>query len=152
MIQIGKAGMDDLETIVEFQILMAKETEGLALKKPVVTEGVRKVMNDKSIGYYYVAKSGHRTVACLLTLFEWSDWRNAQVVWIHSVFVHPEYRSKGIFRSLYNHVQDEVKGSTHLAGLRLYVDKRNKTAREVYLKMGMNSDHYELFEWLKPKQ
>lgn len=150
MIQIGKAGMDDLQTIVDFQVLMAAETEGIVLEKKVVTEGVRKVMCDESVGQYYIAKSEQKTVACLLTLYEWSDWRNAQVVWIHSVYVAPEFRAKGVFRELYRHLQDEVMSNEQMAGLRLYVDKRNRTAREVYLKMGMSSEHYELFEWLKP--
>jgi RimJ/RimL family protein N-acetyltransferase len=29
------------------------------------------------------------------------------------------------------------------------VDKRNKSAQEVYEKLGMSKEHYELFEWLK---
>ncbi len=151
MIQIGKAGMDDIESIVGFQLLMAAETEGLSLEKSVVTKGVRKVMCDESVGQYYIAKSEQKAVACLLTLYEWSDWRNAQVVWIHSVYVTPEFRAKGVFRKLYRHLQDEVMSHEQMAGLRLYVDKRNSTARDVYLKMGMSNEHYELFEWLKPK-
>lgn len=151
MIQIGKAGMDDIESIVGFQLLMAAETEGLSLEKSIVTKGVRKVMCDESVGQYYIAKSEQKAVACLLTLYEWSDWRNAQVVWIHSVYVTLEFRAQGVFSKLYRHLQDEVLSNEQMAGLRLYVDKRNSTAREVYLKMGMSNAHYELFEWLKPK-
>jgi len=35
------------------------------------------------------------------------------------------------------------------AGLRLYTDKSNRQAREIYEKLGMNKEHYHLYEWLK---
>ena len=34
-------------------------------------------------------------------------------------------------------------------GLRLYVDKTNLTAKQVYRALEMTDEHYQLFEWLK---
>ena len=34
-------------------------------------------------------------------------------------------------------------------GLRLYVDKRNDKAKKVYEALGMNGEHYALYEWMK---
>ncbi len=31
----------------------------------------------------------------------------------------------------------------------LYVDRRNVAAHKVYESLGMNGDHYQVFEWLK---
>ena len=36
-----------------------------------------------------------------------------------------------------------------VAGLRLYVEADNINAQKTYEAMGMNSDHYRMFEWLK---
>ena len=68
----------------------------------------------------------------LMTVLEWSDWRNATVLWVHSVFVRPEARRRGVFRALYEHLRLVVEHSPELAGLRLYVDRRNETAKRVY--------------------
>ena len=33
-------------------------------------------------------------------------------------------------------------------GVRLYVDKTNTNAQRVYSKLGMNGEHYQLFEYM----
>jgi hypothetical protein len=43
-----------------------------------------------------------------------------------------------------------VEADASLGGLRLYVDKRNISAQIVYESLGMNGEHYQLYEWLKP--
>jgi predicted GNAT family acetyltransferase len=80
---------------------------------------------------------------------EWSDWRNGTVWWIQSVFVEPELRGQGVYRLLYENVRRLVNESDAIRGVRLYVDIRNKAAQEVYARLGMNGDHYKLFEWMK---
>ncbi|CAK0784478.1 hypothetical protein CVIRNUC_007682 [Coccomyxa viridis] len=76
--------------------------------------------------------------------YEWSDWRNGQLWWIQSVYVHPEYRRRGHYRALYQHVQQQAR-QEEAAGIRLYVDTHNKNAQETYKAMGMSS-HYLVFE------
>ena len=88
-------------------------------------------------------------MGCLLTIPEWSDWRNGTVLWIHSVYVAPEFRKRGVFQTLYSHLKDNVAHSTDLRGLRLYVDKTNSVAQKVYSELGMNNQHYHLYEWMK---
>lgn len=82
---------------------------------------------------------------CLLVLSEWSDWRCREVLWLHSVYVPPEFRRAAIFRSLYDHVEMLAKRRV-AAGLRLYVDRRNVRAQQVYQALGMTNEHYELYE------
>jgi len=149
MIQICQAEPSDRDGIVEFQIRLAKESEGLDLDWAKVTQGVRAVFDKPSLGAYWVARSSDQIVACLLTIPEWSDWRNGTVVWIHSVYVLPEYRGRGVFRRMFDTLQHQVLESTDLIGLRLYVDRRNTAAQQVYKQLGMDSQHYDLFEWLK---
>ena len=80
---------------------------------------------------------------------EWSDWRNGTVLWIHSLYVIPEARGQGVFKKLYSNLEKQVEQSSELTGIRLYVDKQNRSAQKVYEKLGMNKHHYELYEWLK---
>lgn len=135
--------------IVDSQIQMAKETEDYDLSRESVTDGVLAVIQDSLKGHYYVTLDGDRPVACLLTVPEWSDWRNKTVLWIHSVYVVKDYRKKGIYKNMYTHLQGMVSETEDYAGLRLYVDKRNLNAIDVYHKLGMESHHYALCEWLK---
>jgi ribosomal protein S18 acetylase RimI-like enzyme len=77
--------------------------------------------------------------------YEWSDWRNRMVWWIQSVHVEPAARGRGVFRALYAHVRHEAEAAG-AGGLRLYVDLTNTRAQLVYGAIGMNGDHYRVFE------
>jgi ribosomal protein S18 acetylase RimI-like enzyme len=133
--------------IVDFQIRMAKETEDLILNVSIVNKGVEAVLQDSDKGIYYVAEIDGEVVASLLTTYEWSDWRNGMVLWIQSVYVLPEFRGKGIYKEMYLFLQKKIKNEPGLLGLRLYVEKENKNAQKVYKKLGMDGEHYQMFEW-----
>jgi GNAT superfamily N-acetyltransferase len=78
-----------------------------------------------------------------------SYWRNCQVLWIQSVFVKKEFRGMGVFKMLYENIKSKVLDKKNgYCGLRLYVDKTNKSAQSVYKKLGMENHHYETFEWM----
>jgi GNAT superfamily N-acetyltransferase len=143
------ARRDDHQAIVEFQIAMARETESVELDRETCTRGIAAVFDDASLGRYFVAEHDGRVVGSLLITYEWSDWRNGNVWWIQSVYVVPELRGRGVYRSLYLHVQGIVEGDPSLRGIRLYVDRRNTPAQQVYTKLGMNGEHYLVFEWMK---
>ncbi len=149
MIQIRLANEEDYETIAGFQIKMALETEDISLDKETVTTGVHSVMRDPTKGKYFVAvDTDNKIISSLLVTFEWSDWRNKWVLWIQSVYVLSEYRKQGIFRKMYQKVKEWAEQDTEITGVRLYVDKSNQRAIEVYKRMGMNGEHYQLFEWM----
>lgn len=139
----------DVQTIADFQVEMAMETENLKLDPSTVEKGVTSVLDDPSKGKYWLAEMNGDVVGCLLTVPEWSDWRNGTVLWIHSVYVIPGQRKSGVYRKLYTHLKKMVEESKDLRGLRLYVDKTNERAQKVYEVLGMNGEHYHLYEWLK---
>jgi GNAT superfamily N-acetyltransferase len=148
-IKIRPGLLFDVATIAEFQTQMAWETEALKLEETTVLKGVQAVFDDPSKGKYWVAEVNSQVVGCLLTVPEWSDWRNGTVLWIHSVYVLAPFRKLGIYRKLYQHLKNLVEQSLDLRGLRLYVDKSNKDAQLVYETLGMSGEHYHLYEWLK---
>jgi len=146
---IRQANEKDSAAIVEFQLAMAWETEQLQLDEPTVVKGVAAVFADSSKGIYYVAETNGEVVGSLLTTFEWSDWRNGTVLWIQSVYVRPEFRKRSIFSRLYKHIQEKVALNSDLRGIRLYADKTNTSAHGVYEHLGMTSEHYQMYEWMK---
>lgn len=149
MIKIREAILSDLDQIAEFQVLMAKETENFQLDLETVNWGVHKIFYDKHAGKYFVAEKDKEVIAVLLTLYEWSDWRNGQVIWVHSVYVKPEYRKQGVFKKMYAHLKEKVLKKEKFKGIRLYVDKTNISAQKVYESVGMCGEHYLLYEWMK---
>ena len=143
------AERDDAAPIIEFQIAMARETEGLELDREVLTRGVEALFHEPYLGRYFVAEVDGRVVGSLMITYEWSDWRNGMIWWIQSVYVIPDFRRKGIYAGLYEHIKTLVDGEANVRGIRLYVDRRNTAAQEVYRRLGMNGEHYQLFEWMK---
>ncbi|MCU0362513.1 MAG: GNAT family N-acetyltransferase [Bacteroidales bacterium] len=148
MMRIRKAAADDSNDIIDFQKKMAWETEEYLLDDTKVTPGVMAVFENPGHGQYWVAEDEGKVVASLLITYEWSDWRNANVWWFQSVYVLPEYRRSGIFRSMYLKIKEEGERQG-IAGLRLYVETNNERARKTYEALGMQSEHYTMYEWLK---
>jgi ribosomal protein S18 acetylase RimI-like enzyme len=149
MIEYREARPSDVPVIVDFQIAMARETEELELDGDVCMRGVQAVFDVPSRGRYFLAESGDTVIASLMITYEWSDWRNGNVWWIQSVYVCPEFRQQRVYAGLYEHVQRMVNADDSLRGIRLYVDRRNTRAQSVYKKLGMNGEHYQVFEWMK---
>jgi ribosomal protein S18 acetylase RimI-like enzyme len=63
------------------------------------------------------------------------------------VYVEPEFRGRGVYAGLYAYVKESADASVR--GIRLYVDRRNTRAQEVYRRLGMDGEHYLVFEWMK---
>jgi GNAT superfamily N-acetyltransferase len=148
-LRIRSADSADAAAIVDFQLRMARETEDLDLDRVTLSGGVAAVFADPAKGAYWIAERGGVSIGCLLTTYEWSDWRDGVILWIQSVYVVPEERGQGVYRALYARVRRQVEESDALKGIRLYVEKRNAAAQQVYARLGMTREHYDLFEWLK---
>lgn len=148
MTTIRPAIKEDSKHIISFQQKMAMETENIQLDALVLTEGVRRLFDDATKGKYYVAEENGDVIGCLMTTYEWSDWRCGSVLWIQSVYIMPSHRNKGVYKKMYEHIQDMVRSGSDYRGIRLYVDKTNSPAKRVYEKLGMNGEHYQVYEWM----
>jgi len=149
MFRIRLAIETDSQAIIEFQMKMALESEGMQLDKNQLTHGVLGVFRDPEKGKYFVSEQDGKVIASMLLTPEWSDWRNQWVFWMQSVYVLPGFRKKGVFRMMYEHARQLVESDDTVSGLRLYVDTDNKNALAVYRALGMDGDHYKVFEWMK---
>ncbi|MFH1740387.1 MAG: GNAT family N-acetyltransferase [bacterium] len=146
MFFIRNAEPSDLATIVRFNAAMAMETEGIELDDSRLVPGVQAILSDPGKGRYFMVETDGGVVAQTLITREWSDWRNGFWWWIQSVYVLPEWRRKGIFRALYEHIEAEAQKSGDAVGLRLYVDNDNIAAQKTYTMLGMEESRYIFFE------
>ena len=145
-IQVRKAVADEWEVIARFNTAMAMETEKKELPFPIISAGVQAVFKNPSYGFYAVAEMDKNIVGCLMVTPEWSDWRNGVFWWIQGVYVKPEFRNQGVYRSLYEFVKTTAKGSPEVCGFRLYVEKENHRAQKTYESLGMEETDYRLYE------
>lgn len=149
-IQIRRGEPRDTAVLAGFNIAMAEETENLKLLPEVITAGVEAILTDAGRGFYLVAENEGQIAGALMVTSEWSDWRNGFFWWIQSVYVRPEFRRHGIYRSLHEHLRELARTEPNICGLRLYVERENERAQATYSRLGMHETHYLLYEELKP--
>jgi ribosomal protein S18 acetylase RimI-like enzyme len=149
MIHVRQAGPQDEEVIVDFNCRLASESENKQLDRPTVQIGVRNLLANSHHGRYFVASLGGRIVGQMMHTFEWSDWRNGEIWWLQSVYVHPDFRRQGVFRRLIEHIQSEAATSPQVVGLRLYVEEHNTVAQATYERLGLRAAGYVVMQALK---
>jgi GNAT superfamily N-acetyltransferase len=145
-LNIRRATPADADTIAAFNSAIAEETEGRPLPPEVIGRGVRRLLSDPNLGVYYVAERDGRPVGQLLITHEFSDWRDGVFWWIQSVYVSPAARRTGVYRALHEHVASEARAAGDVCGLRLYTDRANAVAQEVYRRLGMSPARYVMYE------
>lgn len=144
-ILIRPASLADVAMIAQFQINMARETESKELDSLTVHAGVKAVFENPSRGFYLVAEYDQAVAGSLLITYEWSDWRNGNIWYIQSVYVSADYRGRGIFKQLYQHVLQQAK-KAGTAKIRLYVEKENTRAQQAYQASKMQPLPYFMYE------
>ena len=144
-VEVRPARADDIGALVAGNMALAEETERVHLDRDTLRLGILALLESRAPGSYWVAELDGRVVGQLLITFEWSDWRNRMVWWIQSVYVAPDARGCGVLRALYTMARREALAAG-AGGVRLYVDTSNTRAQAVYAALGMNGDHYRVFE------
>ena len=145
-LQVREAAPSDAETVIEFVIAMARDSEELELDPAVVGPAVVTALDDPERALYWLAAEGDRAVGQLMITTEWSDWSNAWYWWIQSVYVMPEFRRRGVFRELYRHVTRVARERADVCALRLCVEHDNTHAQRAYEGMGMSRLPYVVYE------
>ena len=146
---IRKGKSSDWQQITSFQKQMALETENKKLDQELVSQGVISVFKKTKgfhKGFYLVAESESSLIGSLLVTREWSDWRNGWFWWIQSVYVVPDWRRKGVYRELHKTLCELAAQEKNICGIRLYVERTNEKAQNVYQSLGMTESNYLLYE------
>jgi GNAT superfamily N-acetyltransferase len=145
-VRVREAEPSDRDVLVDFARAMAHETEGKQLDLETLRPGVTAFLADPARGRAFVVETGGDVVATLYLTFEWSDWRNGFFWWIQSVYVRPAERRRGHYRRLHDHVRSLAMQAGDVCGLRLYVERENRSAQATYRGLGMHQTDYLLFE------
>jgi ribosomal protein S18 acetylase RimI-like enzyme len=145
-ITIREACDSDLFILVEYNLALARETENLSLDTKVLRLGIQTALNLENCHYFVAEIDGGNVVGQTMITSEWSDWRNSQMWWIQSVYVHPDYRKQGVFRRIFTHIETISTKSHLVKSLRLYVMKNNLVGIDTYVNLGMNNSGYLVYE------
>ncbi|NJK37873.1 MAG: GNAT family N-acetyltransferase [Oscillatoriales cyanobacterium RM1_1_9] len=148
---VRPANLQDVAKLVEFNCAIAQETENKILVPEQVTSGIKTLIENPHFGFYLVAEKNQTVIGCLMITSEWSDWRNGLFWWIQSVYVKPNFRRQGVFKSLYQYVQSLAQENPQICGLRLYVEQENQVAQKTYHSLGMEKTPYQILESIKPE-
>lgn len=149
---VRPATLDDLDALTTFSAAMALETEQRTLDRARLRLGTQAVLEQPERGRFYVADlrpeppADRVPVGQLLITYEWSDWRNAQFWWIQSVYVHPDWRRKGVYRAMHDAILNLARSQTEVCGVRLYVEGDNHIAKRVYERVGLLPSSYQVYE------
>ena len=141
-----RASADDADVIIEFNRLLAAESEQTDLDPNIVRRGVERGSLHFPEVRYFVAETHGRIVGQMMMTREWSDWRDGWLLWLQSVYVDPDFRRQGVFRRLLNHSLAECAKTMKVAGVRLYVEKDNVAATSTYLRSGFKDSGYRVME------
>ena len=147
-ITIRPAQPDDWPTIAEFNRRLAEETEGTTLRRELIEPGVRRLLDDPHKGRYFLACDGDRIIGQVMHTREWSDWRNGDIWWLQSVYIHADYRRQGIFRRLFETLLAEAEADPDVVGIRLYVENENTEAHATYERMNFQRGGYFVMQRL----
>ena len=146
---IRKALNKDIDVIARYNYNLAYETENKILNMNILTKGVEAIIKDENKGIYHVCEINGEVVGQIMYTFEWSDWRNGTFLWIQSVYVDKNYRGKGVFKTLYNHIKNICDKDKNICGIRLYVERENYVAQKTYKSLGMEECNYYMYEYEK---
>ena len=141
---IRRATLDDVETIVKYNLALAWESEAKMLDETVVRGGVIAALEDPNKGFYVMAERAGEIVGMTAITYEWSDWRNGWYWWIQSVYVREDARRQGVFTAIYQHLEAEATSDPAVIGIRLYVEKENTRAQATYGALGLSVENYTM--------
>ena len=152
MILVRDALLSDLDTLVDFNLRLAQETEAKALHRDTISQGVRTALDHPDRLRYWVAVSAEtrQVIGQAAVTREWSDWRNGWIWWFQSVYVPPESRAQSVFRTLHSHIRAAALAEPDVVGLRLYVEQANLRAQKTYQSLGLSHAGYQVHEEIWP--
>ena len=141
--RIAHAG--DRDQIADFNQRLAAQTEDRQLDTATIRAGVAALLADPAKGFYVLAERDGVVVGQTMVTYEWSDWRNAAVWWIQSVYVLDAHRRTGVYSALHAEIARRARDAG-ACELRLYVERDNARARATYEHLGMTHSHYDMYE------
>lgn len=140
---VRAASEADVPALVDMVLAEAREAEGAALDREVVTAAVTAAFRDPALARYWVLDGPDAPAGAIAAVREWSDWRNAAYWWIQFVYLAPEARGRGLLSRLVDRVKAEARADS-APELRLYVHRDNARAIHAYHRIGFAPRPYQI--------
>jgi len=135
--------------MIEMIAEMAYETEEKKLNKDNVEKAIKNLLKYPEFGHYFFIIDNLLDKFCGMNLvtFEHNINEDTKILWIQSVFVHKDYRMRGLFRRLLYKNEDFVlENKDFKKTVKLYMDKNNEKAEKVYFRVGFKLCKEILYE------
>ena len=132
----------DIEKIAELLIPFCEEYHQKVVTQETAIKGIRHLFENPHLGRYYICEEEGRVIGYLMVFFEWSDWRAGNMYYIEAVYTIPDFRNRGVSKSLYKNMYDDA--ITENSVLRTIVPITFST--EALKKIGLQESHYNLLE------
>ena len=136
--KIEFAQKSQVNTLAEFQLNLAMETENMQLDRQIVRDAINFFLDEDSkegsneLGIYLVKLREETVIGTLLLTFEsQTHW------WIQSVYAISEERRKGHFTSIFQEAAS-IGRQRKAKSIKLYVETENERAQNTYKKLGMS--------------
>jgi GNAT superfamily N-acetyltransferase len=142
--KIRLANINDSDEIAQNNVDLAYEIEQLELNFDDAFIGSRSVF-ENSNGFYVVADENNKIIGQMYITSEWSDWRNKNIWWIHRIYILREFRNRGIFKEMLKYLKAKAV-LEDIFSIRLYVNELNKSAIEIYNKIGLYKTPFIIYQ------
>ena len=138
----------NMEFFIKMIIDMAQETENKKLDKDLISKSIQELILTPDFGFYQISRLDLSICGMNMVTYEYNIELGKKIIWLQSVFVVKEARSKGVFRGLLRKLEDLALSdkNTYHNSLKLYMDKDNKVAQQIYLKSGFKITEDILYE------
>lgn len=142
--RIVRATLEYAEAIARNNCDLRLETEQVSMDAGQVEKGVRALIAHPHWGFYLLAVEDGQVVGQVMVTFEWSDWRNRSIWWLHRIYVKKGWRRQGVFRQLFQRLKTEAEDNNVYA-LRLYLHEENRQVEAIYARLGMKRSPFRIF-------
>lgn len=141
---IRSAQSADRESLIDFTVREAVETEGETPEPSALRRGVEAGLSGPAPVTYWVAEAAdHEVVGSISVVREWSNFRGGYYWWVQSLYLLPEHRGAGLVDRLLDTVATAARAEDALE-LRLYVLQSNERAQAAYRRCGFEALPYAI--------
>ena len=144
MFSVVPATSDDVEQLAELLGLLFAQEADFSPDRMRQERGLRLILEQPKSGGIFCVREGRRVLGMVNVLFTISTAEGNRVAWLEDLVVHPEYRGKGIGRSLLLHAIRAAKGAG-CSRITLLTDDSNARAMRLYQSEGFNRSRMIVF-------
>lgn len=144
-IQVRRATKEEVTFLAENTAKIAWETEQKVCDTQQTIKFTLPGFDYPDSTSFWIASINGEDAGSMCNTIEYNVAKNSSYTWFQSVYIRAEHRGKKIFTEMFQKSLEEAKKAGHI-GLKLYVERNNDRARNIYQHLGMKFPKCEIFE------